>query len=127
LFVHVVNRREGRVTDLALGDRGSNGLLKIRRIRDPHAITLELRGELDLSSAPALTHQLAAIQRENPRLVLLDLSNLGFMDSTGLTLIIQAHAAAQASGRQLQLCLGSPQVRRLFEVTGVLDRFIFED
>lgn len=45
----------------------------------------------------------------------------------GLTLIIQAHADAQDSGRRLHLRLGSPQVRRLFELTGVLDRLTFED
>jgi anti-sigma B factor antagonist len=125
--VYGVNCGVRRMANLVLGDGESDGLLKIRQIRGQQAVTLELRGELDLSSTPALTRQLAAIQGENPGHLLLDLSNLEFMDSTGLRLIIQAHAAAQASGRRLHLRLGSPQVRRLFELTGVLDRFTFED
>jgi anti-anti-sigma factor len=115
------------VADLALHDGQSDGLLEIRQIRDEQRVTLELSGELDLRSAPAFTRQLAAIQRETTGEVLLDLRNLEFMDSTGLRLIIQAHFAAQASGPRLHLRLGSPQVRRLFELTGVLDRFTFED
>jgi anti-anti-sigma factor len=49
------------------------------------------------------------------------------MDSSGLKLMIRAGQSAQANGHRLALRRGSPQVQRLFELTGVLDGFTFED
>jgi anti-sigma B factor antagonist len=114
------------MTDLAPRDAQSRELLRIRRIDDEHGVVLRLGGELDLASAPELERQLAEIQRHSAGRILIDLTNLEFMDSTGLALMIRAQQAAQANGRQLRLRRGSAQVQRLFELTAVLDRFTFE-
>jgi anti-sigma B factor antagonist len=114
------------------GDRSAGSdrpgvLLDIQRIRDDRGVRLRLAGELDLSSAPELGRQLAELERADCGRVLIDLSQLEFIDSTGLTLIIEARRAAQENGRDLHLCAGPPQVQRLFELTGVLEHFTFED
>lgn len=40
------------------------------------------------------------------------------MDSTGLAVLIRAEQDAQENGHRLHLCPGSPQVQRVFELTG---------
>ena len=88
---------------------------------------MSLCGELDLQSAAELERELAAIRCEPPSRMLLDLELLEFMNSTGLAVIINAEQAAREDGTSLPLRLGGPQVRRLFELTGVLTRFTFAE
>ena len=49
------------------------------------------------------------------------------MDSTGLALMIKAQQSAEANGHRLAFRRGTSQVQRLFELSGVLERFTFED
>jgi anti-sigma B factor antagonist len=102
-------------------------MLRIEQIRDERRLTLRLRGELDLSSAPELKRLIDEFDEDDADCLLIDLRDLGFMDSTGLALMVGAGQAAQRNGHQLRLRSGSPQVQRLFELTGVLDRFTFEE
>jgi anti-sigma B factor antagonist len=85
---------------------------------------IEVRGELDLSTAADLEAPLEeAIAAEDGSL-LLDLSDCEFIDSTGIALIVRAWQRVEArsqnggSGR-LVLCCHNEQVRRVLEVTGL--------
>ena len=115
------------MSDLSSHEAVAGDLLQINRIRDERGAILELRGELDLSSAPQLERHLSEIDRAGPERILIDLSNLEFIDSTGLALMINAQEAAEANGHELCLRLGSDQVQRLFRLTGLLDRFTIQD
>ena len=85
-------------------------------------------GELDLSSALTFEEELRRIEdRSQPSLLVLDLTSLKFMDSTGLRLILSAHARAMNRGRKLAIVQGGDAVRRIFRLTGVLDRLNFVD
>jgi anti-sigma B factor antagonist len=101
--------------------------LSIRRADDAQGVILALAGELDLDTTPELDHQLREIARANPGRVLIDLGALEFMDSTGLGSIVRAQRSAESNGHRLTLRRGQNQVQRLFELTGVLERFTFED
>lgn len=103
------------------------GSLKIRRVNDDRGTVIELAGELDLESAPELERQLREVERAGPGRVLIDLGDLEFMDSTGVAVIIRAGRAARENGHRLSLRPGPPQVQRLFELTGMLQRFTFEE
>lgn len=103
------------------------GLLQIRRIHDEHGTSLTLSGELDLSCAGKLERHLAEIEAEHPDRILIDLAGLEFMDSSGLAVMIRANQSAQANGHRLCLRPGSLQIQRLFELTGVAERFTFAD
>ena len=105
----------------------SVGPLRIRRDGDRSEVVLSLSGELDLQSTGEFERELEAIRSDRPDRMLLDLSQLEFMDSTGLALIIRAEQAAAEDGISLRLRAGGPQVQRLFELTGVLDRFTFDE
>jgi anti-anti-sigma factor len=88
-----------------------------------------LSGELDLSSALAFEDQLRRVEEEaQPRVLVLDLRRLKFLDSTGLRLILAAHARALKRGGRLSIVQGTDAVRRIFRLTGVIERLnIFDD
>jgi anti-sigma B factor antagonist len=78
-------------------------------------------GELDLSNAFELRRQVEASLRSRHSAVLVDLSGVKHMDSTGLAALIDAHQAVQERRGRLALVIGSEPVRRTIEVRG-LDR-----
>jgi anti-anti-sigma factor len=85
-----------------------------------------IRGELDLASAPEFKQTLNEAL-EHALLVIIDLRELTFMDSTGLHAIIDADARALRSGRRVVLIRGSGQVDRLFKLVGVTDQLRMVD
>jgi anti-anti-sigma factor len=88
---------------------------------------LKISGELDLASSPALEQELERATSSAPSLVVIDLRELNFMDSTGLSVLIRAHQQAQESGHRLAIVNGSRQIRRLLSLTGVADRLTIVD
>jgi len=91
------------------------------------AVVLRVAGEIDIETAPAFDAEILRIIEAQPERVLIDLSGVEFIDSTGLSALIRADQSATANGQQLSLSGGSSQVRRLFELTGLFDRLNFED
>lgn len=97
------------------------------QVPDGDRCRLVLRGELDLASAPLLEAALREAEHSGVRHVELDLSDLEFIDSTGLRLLISASQAAESNGHTFALRGRNPRVQRLFELTGTGDRFEFVD
>jgi anti-anti-sigma factor len=83
---------------------------------------LSVAGELDLASSPTLEQELERVLADGPGLVIIDLRELEFIDSTGLSVLIRAHNRAQETGHRLGVVNGSRQVRRLLSLTGVAER-----
>jgi anti-anti-sigma factor len=92
-------------------------------------VRVALTGELDMSSALVFDEELRRVEAEDlPRTVVLDLRSLKFLDSTGLRLILSAHARARRCGRRLRIVPGSDAVKRIFRLTGMDNRLdIVED
>ena len=88
---------------------------------------LAVRGELDLASSPALEEELARVGSSDSPFLILDLRELEFMDSTGLSVVVRAHQRAQEAGQRFGLVKGRPQVQRLLSLTGVADRMPLAD
>ena len=109
-----------------MSDISTRGSLTIRRTDDARGVVLVLEGELDLESAPELGEHLDQVERAHPERLLIDLSVLDFMDSSGLRVLIRARESARDHGYQLVLRRGSRQVQRLLEITGVIDGFTIE-
>ncbi len=82
----------------------------------PRAV-LHLRGELDVSSSAALEDELQRINGAS--LVVLDLTQLEFIDSTGLGVLVKTHQRMRDEGDQLAVVEGTGQVKRLLELTGL--------
>lgn len=81
---------------------------------------LTLHGELDLASSAALEDELHRV--DGIALVVVDLRDLAFLDSTGLGVIVKAHQRLREEGCQLALIEGDGQVRRLLSLTGLTDQ-----
>ena len=97
-------------------------------VRNADATTvISVSGELDLASSPALEEELERVAQSGAQLVVVDLRNLEFMDSTGLSVLVRAHQRAEEDGRRLGLINGSQQVQRLLTLTGVADRLTLTD
>jgi anti-anti-sigma factor len=82
-------------------------------------------GELDVATAPLLAARLMEAEAGEASLIVLDLSGVSFMDSTGLHVILSAHARSQQNGGRLRLTKGPEQVQRLLELCGAHDRLSF--
>lgn len=102
------------------------GGLEISSDFDGGTVRVSLRGELDLAGSQQMEDSLAEIDGSDPSRVIVDLSGLAFIDSTGLRLLLQADARARERGYDLVLRPGAPPVQRVFEVTGALDVLRFE-
>ncbi|MHB1568279.1 MAG: STAS domain-containing protein [Solirubrobacteraceae bacterium] len=79
-----------------------------------------LSGELDLASAASFERTLEEIAGYPA--VVLDLEDLEFIDSTGLTCLVKAHQRAQDAGQSLTLLRPDAQARRLLKLTGLDER-----
>jgi anti-anti-sigma factor len=79
---------------------------------------IRLRGELDIESAPDLERVLLRSRPAGQRVVV-DLTELKFMDSTGLRVLLRARAAAEEGRWEINLRNVPPTIRRLFDMTGV--------
>lgn len=76
---------------------------------------IHLHGEIDASTVSTLTEHLAATEGD----VVIDLSGVGFIDSSGLRALIGAKQKIDERGSSLQLRSPSPAVSRLFELSSV--------
>lgn len=90
-------------------------------------VLVKMAGDLDLGSADVLQQALNSVEKSHPPTLYLDLSGLGFMDSTGLRLILQANKRANKALSRLVLVAGRESVQRVFRVTGMQDRLEFVD
>jgi anti-sigma B factor antagonist len=95
--------------------------------RRDDAVHLKLSGELDISTAQLLEDDLHRVEAEKPELIVLDLRELAFMDSTGLRLLIMADARAKEEGRRLAIGRGNEMIQRVLHLTRLDERLELVD
>jgi anti-sigma B factor antagonist len=83
------------------------------------ATVVKLHGELDLASAPAFGAQLDQTTSAAPDAIVLDLTALEFIDSTGLRSILSIDEGCRERGQRFAVVPGGSQVARLFEIARV--------
>ncbi|MFC4530287.1 anti-sigma factor antagonist [Sphaerisporangium dianthi] len=97
--------------------------LRLARRAFGDAVVVAVEGELDLFTAPFLRDEVRdAIKQDSSRLVL-DLGSLSFMDSSGLSVLIEAWRLATGEGGGVSLAAPQAPVARILRTTG-LDRRI---
>jgi anti-sigma B factor antagonist len=74
-------------------------------------------GELDMRTVPLLERALEAVDQLKPARVILDFSELSFVDSTGVHAIVRAHIRATEKGGVLVVMNSSESVRKVFQLT----------
>jgi anti-sigma B factor antagonist len=98
---------------------------RLERVDGPGdgVVVLELAGELDLAVGPRFHELVERVVADTPRLVVVDLAEVGFMDSTMLRELLRAHREVEEGGGRLVVAGAQPTVRRLLELTGTSDVF----
>ena len=86
--------------------------------READTVRIRALGDLDMAAAPVLDAEIAALREAGTRSVVLDLTALRFLDSSGLRCILDGDAALRRRGVPLRLLPGPPAVQRVFELTG---------
>lgn len=102
-----------------LNDRMSeHELVTIAALRERGDTILAVRGDVDLATASFLWESVEQVLSDSERLIV-DLRDVDFLDSTGLSVFVRAHRRLREAGGALVLRSPSPRVRRVLDLTGL--------
>jgi anti-anti-sigma factor len=94
----------------------------------PDAVLVTLEGELVFGRALTFDEVLRKSEERDATYIVLDLRELTFLDSAGVSMLLAARRRAARAGRRIVIVEGPPAVRRLFAIAGLADAFeIVED
>ena len=83
-------------------------------------LLLELSGEIDHHGARDAMRELElAVDAALPKKLVLDMTGVTFMDSSGIALILRAHRKMQLFGGSMMLCSVPPQAMRVLDAAGI--------
>jgi anti-anti-sigma factor len=90
-------------------------------------VHVALVGELDLSTVAKVQEELRRVEAGAPATLVVDLSKLTFLDSTGLRCIVTADERGRSEGRRVVIVRGPDAVQRVFTITRLDDRLEMVD
>jgi anti-sigma B factor antagonist len=93
------------------------------------ACAIRFRGELDMASAEVLREPLELLMSQRPPVLIIDFTECGFIDSTGLSVLVGAARSAENGAGPVALGLigVAEQVRRVLELTGLTEMLLVFD
>lgn len=106
------------------------GLLRIRTHRNGATCTVALTGELDLANTGELSAELRRAENDGiaPDEIVLDMTELEFIDSTGIAILVAAHRRLNADGDRFKLVRSeATAVCRVLAMTGLEEFLPFVD
>jgi anti-sigma B factor antagonist len=84
---------------------------------------IAITGELDLAATPELSTILLMAARSPGDIVVLDLAQVAFIDSSALGTLLKAGGEVESRGKRLRIVCGDGPVRKLLEMTNLTNRF----
>jgi anti-sigma B factor antagonist len=93
---------------------------------DRDRVVVRVAGELDMAAAPAVAAAVDELLGARFARVVIDLSDLSFLDSAGVHMLVSVHHAAAERTCELSLVRGPRNVQRVFELTGADSMFAFD-
>jgi anti-sigma B factor antagonist len=103
------------------------GALSMSSERSGAAHTICLFGELDLATTHRVEAELKRVEATDARTIVLDLSDLTFINSTGVHLIVDASLRSRADANGPSLLRGSATVQRVLQICGAETSLPFTD
>ena len=91
------------------------------RVEGGPTVVVHVAGELDADSSPHLRRRLDEAFESRPRAVAVELADLDFVDSVGLSVLVAAHNRGRTEGTPFEVRNVSAGPRRILEITGLLD------
>ncbi len=87
------------------------------------ALQIAVSGEVDVATAPTLREHFYAAVDRGREVVVVNLSAVTFIDSTALGVLIGTQERGAEQGTQLRIILKEPRIVKIFEITGLTERF----
>jgi anti-sigma B factor antagonist len=93
--------------------------LQVRTRQEGDVAVLAAAGEVDVYTAPDLDGALSDALADGRARVVVDLSDVTFLDSTGLGVLVKGLKGAREAGGWLHLVVTSERIRKIFDITGL--------
>ncbi len=103
------------------------GVLTMSSERNGPVHTLRLSGDLDLATTSRVEAELKRVEASDAQTIVIDLSDVAFINSTGVHLLVDAQLRSRADANGLTLLRGSPTVQRVLQICGVETALPFTD
>lgn len=97
--------------------------LEIEHKEEKGIHSLAVTGEIDAYTAPQLREEMLPLTEKEGAVVSVDLSGVEYMDSTGLGVFVAGLKSAKKHGSRLTIQRLTPRVERLFNITGLSEKF----
>jgi anti-sigma B factor antagonist len=95
--------------------------------QDGATVTITVRGDLDLATAPRLREACEDAAGRDPETVRIDFGGLTFLDSSGISVLVQAQRDLDARGASLVLHRVGDRTARVLEIAGLAEFFARSD
>ncbi len=95
-------------------EAGEGGLCRVERLKQ--GLRISIHGDIDYSRAPELRQALLAQLGSKPARLIVDLSGVPYMDSSGVATLVEAFQVQRERGGKLVLCALQPKVKGIFEI-----------
>jgi anti-sigma B factor antagonist len=97
-----------------------DGMLSVRVSDAGPDVTVAAAGEMDMANAGTLAAELERVEAEGAESITIDISELEFIDSTGIAILVAAHQRLNADATRLRIVPSRASgVQRVMEVTGL--------
>jgi len=83
------------------------------------AYVINVQGEIDVYTAPRLRQEIISLLDQGSRHIVIDLSSVDYLDSTGLGVLIGGLKRMKEQEGSLSLICPNPKIMRIFEITGL--------
>ncbi len=84
---------------------------------DDHTVVVSVRGEIHVTTAPEFSRRLNDVIASGRTLLVLDLLGVDFIDSTGLSVLLNGLRSVTRADGRMAIAAANPTVLRLFEIT----------
>jgi anti-anti-sigma factor len=101
-------------------------LLVVEVLREGNAAIVRIEGEVEFATAPRLRATLLDLAQRGASPVIIDLAGVSFLDSAGISLLVQAKNRLSSADSELVLRTPTSSVSRVLEISGVADLFRIE-
>lgn len=85
----------------------------------PGATVITVRGEVDVATSPQVAAVVAKVLTRHATDIVIDLTEVEFIDSTGLGMLVGAQRSCRSVGTKLGLAVRDQRIMRLLEITGL--------
>jgi anti-sigma B factor antagonist len=98
----------------------------VQRVAGGTDSTVAIQGELDLATAPAVSRCVESIVTEGPTRIIFDFTDVTFMDSSGISVLMRAKHSLPDDG---QIVIRQPRsaIRRVLTITGMDEALLIDD